>query len=280
MKKYLVVIACMAIFGIVLMGCNGMSSNSKMMSVDSVAINRVVLADTTYFPLTTGGKCDIVANARISYPENYLDAESTNKLQRLFAHSVLEVPDTTGFERSFESFMSNVLRQYGVSENEKPEDVEDDYESVFQYASNTTISPVYNRNKVLTFCKKEVTTKNGQQTMLTHRYYNFDLVTMKQIEYSDLFIETSADEMAALIKATLVKQLKVKNEEEVINLGYFNLDNLKATNNFCISDKGVTWTYVPYEIALLSVGETNVTVSFDDLEMLMQDNDLVARIKQ
>ena len=53
MKKYLVVIACMAIFGIVLMGCNGMSSNSKMMSVDSVAINRVVLADTTYFPLTT-----------------------------------------------------------------------------------------------------------------------------------------------------------------------------------------------------------------------------------
>ena len=173
-----------------------------------------------------------------------------------------------------------MLRQYGVSENEKPEDVEDDYESVFQYASNTTISPVYNRNKVLTFCKKEVTTKNGQQTMLTHRYYNFDLVTMKQIEYSDLFIETSADEMAALIKATLVKQLKVKNEEEVINLGYFNLDNLKATNNFCISDRGVTWTYVPYEIALLSVGETNVTVSFDDLEMLMQDNDLVARIKQ
>ena len=86
--------------------------------------------------------------------------------------------------------------------------------------------------------------------------------------------------MAALIKATLVKQLKVKNEEEVINLGYFNLDNLKATNNFCISDRGVTWTYVPYEIALLSVGETNVTVSFDDLEMLMQDNDLVARIKQ
>ena len=53
-----------------------------------------------------------------------------------------------------------------------------------------------------------------------------------------------------------------------------------ATNNFCISDRGVTWTYVPYEIALLSVGETNVTVSFDDLEMLMQDNDLVARIKQ
>lgn len=279
MRNYLVIIAWLVLSGAVLSGCNGLSRSSKMMSTDSVAIKSICLADTSYFPLTTGGKCDIFANVQIAYPESYLDGQSTKQLQRLFARSVLEVSDSISFDEIFESYITNIMHQYGVSDNEKPEDVEDDYESVYQYASNTSISPVYNCNKILSFCKTEVTKKNGKQTMLTHRYYNFDLTTMKRIEYNDLFLDSSMEDVAAIIKKVLVKQMNVKNEEELINLGYFNLDNLRATNNFCIGKDGVTWTYLPYEIALLSVGETNVTVSYDDLDMLMQDNDLTARLR-
>ena len=115
--------------------------------------------------------------------------------------------------------------------------------------------------------------------MSTHRYSNFDLEQMKLIEFNDLFIESSTDDLTMLIKSNLMKQLNAKTEDDVINMGYFNLDNLKPTTNFSIGTDGITWTYLPYEIALLSVGETNITVKYDELEMLMQDNDLVARIK-
>ena len=103
---------------------------------------------------------------------------------------------------------------------------------------------------------------------------------MKLIEFSDIFIESSIDDLTSLIKSNLMKQLNVKTEDDVINMGYFNLDNLKPTTNFYIGAEGITWTYLPYEIALLSVGETNITAKFEELEMLMQDNDLVARIKK
>lgn len=279
MRNCLVIIAWVVFSGIVLSGCNGLSRSSKLMSTDSVAINSVSLADTSYFPLTTGGKCDIFANVRISYPESYMDGKSTKQLQRLFAHSVLEVPDSISFDKIFESYVANILHQYGVSDNEKPEDVEDDYESVYQYASNTFISPVYNCNKVLSFCKTEITKKNGKQTMLTHRYYNLDLATMKRIEYSDIFLDSAMEDVAEIIKKMLLKQMNVKSEEDLINLGYFNLDNLRVTNNFCIGKDGITWTYLPYEIALLSVGETDVKVNYDDLDMMMQDNDLTARLR-
>ena len=201
------------------------------------------------------------------------------QLHSLFIINVLELADTVEFDQSFKKYIAGVLHQYGISENERPEDVEDDYESVYQYASNTTISPVYNKNGVLTFCKAELTTKNGKQTMSTHRYCNFDLEQMKLIEFNDLFIESSTDDLTMLIKSNLMKQLNAKTEDDVINMGYFNLDNLKPTTNFSIGTDGITWTYLPYEIALLSVGETNITVKYDELEMLMQDNDLVARIK-
>lgn len=280
MKKHIVAIAVIAFAALIIVGCKGLSNNTDTMSTDSVTINTASLADTTFFTLTTGGKCDIIAKATFKYPEAYRDAKTTATLQHLFATNVLELPDSVEFDISFKKYLASILHQYGVSENERPEDIEDDYESVYQYANNTTINPVYNKNGVLTFCKAELTTKNGKVTMSTHRYYNFDLQMMKLIEFSDIFIESSIDDLTSLIKSNLMKQLNVKTEDDVINMGYFNLDNLKPTTNFYIGAEGITWTYLPYEIALLSVGETNITAKFEELEMLMQDNDLVARIKK
>ena len=279
MKKHIVAIVGIAIGVLIIVSCKGLSTSTNTMSTDSVTISKETLADTTYFKLTSGGKCDIIANATFCYPKAYRDAKATEALQSLFTTNVLELADTIEFDQSFKKYIAGVLHQYGISENERPEDVEDDYESVYQYASNTTISPVYNKNGVLTFCKAELTTKNGKQTMSTHRYSNFDLEQMKLIEFNDLFIESSTDDLTMLIKSNLMKQLNAKTEDDVINMGYFNLDNLKPTTNFSIGSDGITWTYLPYEIALLSVGETNITVKYDELEMLMQDNDLVARIK-
>ena len=279
MKKHIVAIIGIAIGVLIIVSCKGLSTSTNTMSTDSVTISKETLADTTYFKLTSGGNCDIIANATFCYPKAYRDAKATEALHSLFIINVLELADTIEFDQSFKKYIAGVLHQYGISENERPEDVEDDYESVYQYASNTTISPVYNKNGVLTFCKAELTTKNGKQTMSTHRYSNFDLEQMKLIEFNDLFIESSTDDLTMLIKSNLMKQLNAKTEDDVINMGYFNLDNLKPTTNFSIGTDGITWTYLPYEIALLSVGETNITVKYDELEMLMQDNDLVARIK-
>lgn len=279
MKKHIVAILGIVIAALSFVSCKGLSSSTDTMSTDSVTISKESLADTTFFTLTSGGKCDIIANATFCYPKAYRDAKSTEALQALFATNVLELADTIEFDQSFKKYIASVLHQYGISENERPEDVEDDYESIYQYANNTIISPVYNKNGVLTFCKAELTTKNGKQTMSTHRYTNFDLEQMKLIEFSDLFIEPSTDDLIMLIKRNLMKQLNAKTEDDVINMGYFNLDNLKPTTNFSIGADGITWTYLPYEIALLSVGETNITVKYEELEMLMQDNDLVARIK-
>ncbi|MGM9803664.1 MAG: RsiV family protein [Muribaculaceae bacterium] len=280
MKQHYFELILAVIIGIFTVGCKGLSDTTGEMSTDSVAIKTVELGDTSFFPLTTGGKCDVVVNAHISYPQAFKDAQSTKTLQQLFVTSILGTTDSLPLEKSVADYVATVMHQYGISENERAEDIEDDYESVYQYSTDITISPIYNKNGILTFCKSENTTKNGRQTMSTHLYYNLDIEQMKQIELSDLFVESCYNDLVLLIKAALKRQLNAKTEDEVINQGYFNLDNMNVSNNFKIGDKGITWTYLPYEIALLSVGETNITVSYDELEMFLQDNKLVARIQQ
>ena len=131
-----------------------------------------------------------------------------------------------------------------------------------------------------TFCKAELAAKNGKVTMSTHRYYNFDLQMMKLIEFSDIFIESSIDDLTSLIKSNLMKQLNVKTEDDVINMGYFNLDNLLANNNFFVGDRGLTWTFATYEIACYSVGETVITLDYETLKPYMLENSEVIKLIQ
>ena len=71
--------------------------------------------------------------------------------------------------------------------------------------------------------------------------------------------------MSQLLKEKLLKQLNVDDEDALTGLGYFNLDNITANDNFYFDENGVTWNYVTYEIACYSVGETQITLDYDAL---------------
>ena len=74
MKKHIVAIVGIAIGVLIIVSCKGLSTSTNTMSTDSVTISKETLADTTYFKLTSGGKCDIIANATFCYPKAYRDA--------------------------------------------------------------------------------------------------------------------------------------------------------------------------------------------------------------
>lgn len=249
------------------------------MQQDSVSVKNVVVGDSANFAMTTGGKCDIYANASIEFPKEYKDRQMTAKLQRLFATVVLEAADSVQADQSCESYIRGVLKRYGISDSERGGDAEEDYEPVYTYLNNTHISVAYNQKDFITFCKVEKITKNGNKTMETHQYYNFDLVKMRYVQLGDLFSEEQQGEVATLVRQNLIHQLGVTSEDEVINLGYFNLDNLNLTNNFYVSDNAITWNFLPYEIACFSVGETQVSVSYDDLSKFLLSTAPVLRLR-
>ncbi len=261
-----------------LSSCNLGSAINASGDADTVQISMIEIGDTASFPLITGEKCEVLAKCSVDFPESYINAENTLTLQKLFNNIVLEVEDTLNANDALNKMAANILDQYGVDEQENIEHIDEDYEIVFQYANYTNIRTIYNKSEIISFCKTEETIKNNNSTMKSSHYLNFDLQNMSYIDLNQLFPESTHDVLTELLKKKLIKQLDVETEDDVINLGYFNLDNLRVNNNFYINENGITWNFIPYEISLLSVGETSITLDFDDLQMYMLNTPLTERL--
>ncbi|MBR6432435.1 MAG: DUF3298 domain-containing protein, partial [Muribaculaceae bacterium] len=147
-----------------------------------------------------------------------------------------------------------------------------------KFESTINIKVVYNDNELITFCREEAIDKNGQRTSTSHHYTSFDLKEMKKISLSDLIREDSYDKVTAQLKSKLMDDKGASNEDELNDMGYFNLPNLAVTNNFFFTSKGVTWSYDSSVIAVASVGEPTINIDYDDLEQFYSDNSVLKRL--
>ena len=157
MKKCLKFIFVFVAIMLAMSACKNVASVGSMFSdADTVAIATVSKSDTSWFALTTGGRCDVDASVNISYPAGYKDAETTDKMKHLFVQHVLELADSISFDECPDLYLRGMLNQYGISSDEKAEHVEDDYVSVYRYSNITDIGVVFNRSNILSFCRYEV----------------------------------------------------------------------------------------------------------------------------
>ena len=258
--------------------CGGLKNKGVDMSADSVALSTINVLDTTSYKLGNMTQCSVTAEAAITYPAEYKNSEATMALQRLFSDIVLEVPaDSVGLSDAFGRFVKNVLSEYG-EDVDQIEFEKEDHSIVYKYNSRTEIKAVYNSTGIISFCKQEVTMKNGKLTMTSHTYYNISLNTMSRIEMNNVFAEDVIADVSDLLKRKLLVQLGAKDESDLIDMGYFNLDNLVANNNFAIGDEGLTWTFGTYDIACYSVGETVITLDYETLRPYILENSEIIRL--
>lgn len=270
---------------IILLGhsCTGSSSSSAPMA-DTVTVAQVKMSDTTSFKKSNGDLCAIYADATFSYPTAYVDQSSLLQLQQLYATIVLGAPDTITPNEAMRQCVANSLHQYDFATpgqdagNLSLADA-DDLEAASVYHTSTNVQLHYNRNALVTFCRVDVVKKDSVVTSVTHRYYTIDLEQMRGVEVKDLFRDDALSEVTRLLKARLLEQNKVENNEQLNELGYFNVDNLVATSNFYFDANGVTWSYQPNELAVSAVGEPCITLAYDVLMPLASDNSILRRIQ-
>ncbi len=270
--------AVLALIVLIMGSCGGLRHKSVELSADSVKLRTVTVIDTTSYMLGNAQKCSVTAEAAITFPEGYKDEATTEQLQKLFASSVLDVQaDSMQIDSAFARYAKNVLGQYGEEQDEVEYD-KDERVVVSNYNSRTVIKPTYNKNGIITFEKEEVTMKNEKVTMTTHSYINISLRSMGVIEMSNIFAEDVLADVSDLLKRKLLQQLGAKDEGDLIDMGYFNLDNVVAHGNFAIGDEGISWTFGIYDIACYSVGETVITLGYDLLKPYMVEGCEVAEL--
>ena len=283
MKKKVLTLLILLSFTTLLFSCSKTRTAKNDGGAPAVTIQTKQLRDTSSFTMSNGERCQIVADAFIDYPAATASGAPADSLQRLFAAYVLESGDTLSLQEAMQQVVANSMHQYDfmngpLSADEAAEAAEAAEEmTTLKYATSTRVTPIYNQNDVVTFERVDVVKKNDKVTSVTHRYYNFDVKTQTFIDVNRLFRDDAIADVCQLLKQQLLTQNNAKGNEQLNDLGYFNVENISVTRNFYFDEKGVTWSYLPNELAVEAVGEPKITIPYADLESYLCEESIIER---
>ena len=253
-------------------------------AVDTVAVATTKLADTTSFVKLNGERCEICAEASISYPVQCVDAATLEQVPRWFASTVLEAPDSVSLPDAMRLSVVNTMHQYDMTAQSQNSDVQaapmaddDAAMAVYRYNTSTTINIFGQRHGVVTFCRVEMVKKNDQVTSIAHHYYSYDLQNGNAVDLGKVFKEESLPDVCQLLKRQLLAQNKVASDDQLNELGFYNSDNLTVTQNFYFDETGLRWSFLPNELAVEAVGEPCITVPYEMLMPLAADGSVLTR---
>jgi hypothetical protein len=259
-----------------LSGCSGSGESTEgdvKLATDSVE-------ETGSFKKSNGEVCQMKVKLVASYPQSYKDSTSVYKLKKLFAQAVLNsTEDVGGIKEAMRLYAKSVITKNTPKEdNSSAADSIVDEIDIDRFELTVNVKVMYNSNGLISFCKEEAIDKNGQRTSTSHHYINFDLKEMKKVTLADLFRDDCIEKLTATLKAKLMDDQGAGNEDELNDLGYFNLPNLTVTNNFFFTSRGITWSYDASVIAVESVGEPTINIDYDDLEQFQCENSILKRL--
>ena len=263
-----------------LFSCSKTRSSKNGDGKPAITVKTQRLSDTSGFTMSNGERCTIVAEASIDYPVSTASGAAVDSLQRLFAAYVLESGDTLSLPDAMQQVVANSMHQYDfmngpLSDAEEAEASEG--LATLKYATSTRVTPIYNQNGVVTFERVDVVKKNDKVTSVTHRYYNFDVETQTFIDVNRLFRDDAIADVCQLLKQQLLTQNNATGNEQLNDLGYFNVENITVTRNFYFDENGVTWSYLPNELAVEAVGEPKITIPYADLESSLCEESIIQR---
>jgi len=130
--------------------------------------------------------------------------------------------------------------------------------------------------KILSYSYEQYAFMGGAHGGSNRYFYNFDLSNGHILKESDLFIDNYKQPLTELIKQCIVEDnAEIESVADLDELDFWE-DAIKPNGNFYISDEGIVYVFNPYEIAPYSTGQTEVTLPYDRLKVLLKPNNLIA----
>ena len=280
-RTHIVSIFILLTFMMLSVSCGRKGSNYVDDGKPAVTTAQTHQQSNSSFKLSNGELCTIVSEATIDYPKTIGENQPADSLQRLFAAYVLESGDTLSLNEAMNQVVVNSMHQYDfveVPDVDEEVTADSDGMTTLKYVTSTRITPIYNKHGVVTFERVDVVKKNDKVSSVTHRYYSFDVDSQTFIDVNRLFRDDAISDVCQLLKQQLLTQNNVTGNEQLNDLGYFNVENITVSRNFYFDDKGVTWSFLPNELAVEAVGEPKITIPYKDLEPSLCENSIIERL--
>ncbi len=155
-----------------------------------------------------------------------------------------------------------------VFKDEKPSATNEYF--AMNFASLTSTDVVYNEKNILSLAVSNYDFEGGAHGSHGTSLVSYNLTEKKVITLNDIFASDYKPILNKALETSLRKKFKLAPKDSLSNILFDN--KIEATDNFCITQKGILFMYNPYEIASYAAGEIDLYIPFAEIKQVLNPN--------
>lgn len=216
-------------------------------------------------------------------PVKFKDKEVLAKIQNELNYAFFENEGlaTLAPKEASKQFAKIYIEKYKQDIESLVPSWEETHESVeyYSYYKKLTSEVLFDNANILSYQAKMWDYRGGANSTTYYINFVFDMTTGKRLYNEDIFRNGYYKNLSQLITNDILAQNNAKDIEELMLInGFFGIEDLPDTNNFSVSDKGLTFIYNSSEIAPPTVGAVKVFLPFETLLPILKENSPISHL--
>lgn len=175
------------------------------------------------------------------------------------------------FLSSAKAHADSLNNQYINDFEAYPEDL-----PAYEYSDEITINRFYQDNHILVAHLFQYSFEGGAHGNYGSEYYIYDINSGFQYKLSDFFSDDAKNVLTEKIVDYFVKAENLTKPEDLLNVGFLDLKQIKVTENFYVDKEGIGFVYNPYEIACYANGTETASFKWSEVSSLLKPNSPVS----
>jgi hypothetical protein len=226
-------------------------------------------------PDTTLGGLSISIEAEL--PVNFSNKEILKSIQQQIVGKMFgEIYTNLPVDSIIPSYVSRLYNDYKISYGTDLEKYKDLKGPMLSNEIQVEAVSMFLDDKILSYSYERYAYMGGAHGNSNRYFYNFDLKNGHILHESDIFIDNYKAPLTELIKQRIVEDnAEIESVADLTEFDFWESE-IRPNGNFYISDEGIVYVFNPYEIAPYSTGQTEVTLPYDRLKVLLKPGNLIS----
>lgn len=214
---------------------------------------------------------------KISYiaPVGYADEDILAKIQKELNILVFEdeLLGSLSPKDAADKFTANYIENYKEEAQTRFPNWAASHEAEDYFSFYKTIETlvVYNNADLLSYQVSSMDYKGGANSFTAYKNAVLNMKTGKLISEDDIFKTGYEKALNQIIIDKILVQNKAKKPEDLLELGFWGIEDLTSNGNFLVDDKGLTYIFSQGEYSAPSLGEIRVIIPYKEVYPILKD---------
>lgn len=245
---------------------------------DSISVARIYHLDND----STKPSCSLKIN--YIFPIKYTDEKVLANMQKELNYAMMEDEKYEDLKpaAAVDKYIEDYIENYKNDAKEQFPDWQDshDTEDYFSYYKTLNTKILFDMGGITSYQISSMDYKGGANSSTAYRNIVLDLQTGNTVKEQDIFRSEYKKLLNDMLIRKIVNQNKVQKPEDLLEFGYWGIEDLTSNNNFSVDSTGLTYIFNPGEYSAPSLGEIRVFLPYNEIQDMLNINSPIYRFSE